>query len=146
MRKVFRTGQVAALCEVAPRTVSKWFDSGRLRGYRIPGSQDRRIPEEYLEQFLAENGMDDYLKKLRKDRRFLIVDRFLEEVPEDPWTALPDELTDALRTIPGVQVRLFNNPFLAGMEAADGTYGIFIFLLSDGQWQERTASNGQVVT
>jgi excisionase family DNA binding protein len=48
MKKVFTTGQVAKICKVAPRTVSKWFDSGRLRGYRIPGSQDRRIPREQL--------------------------------------------------------------------------------------------------
>ena len=44
--KVFTTGQVAKICKVAPRTVSKWFDSGRLKGYRIPGSQDRRIPRD----------------------------------------------------------------------------------------------------
>src|SRR6266513_4711227 len=57
MKKVFTTGQVAKICKVAPRTVSKWFDSGRLRGYRIPGSQDRRIPREYLIKFLKEHGM-----------------------------------------------------------------------------------------
>src|SRR5678809_117517 len=45
------------ICKVAPRTVSKWFDSGRLKGYRIPGSQDRRIPREYLIKFLKEHGM-----------------------------------------------------------------------------------------
>ncbi|HMO19149.1 MAG TPA: helix-turn-helix domain-containing protein [Oligoflexia bacterium] len=56
-QKVFTTGQVAKLCKVAPRTVSKWFDSGRLKGYRIPGSQDRRIPREYLVRFLKEHGM-----------------------------------------------------------------------------------------
>jgi excisionase family DNA binding protein len=55
--KVFTTGQVAKMCNVAPRTVSKWFDSGQLKGYRIPGSQDRRIPREYLIRFLRENGM-----------------------------------------------------------------------------------------
>ena len=55
--KVFTTGQVAKICKVAPRTVSKWFDSGRLKGYRIPGSQDRRIPREYLIKFLKEHGM-----------------------------------------------------------------------------------------
>ncbi len=55
--KVFTTGQVAKICKVAPRTVSKWFDSGRLQGYRIPGSQDRRIPREYLIKFLKEHGM-----------------------------------------------------------------------------------------
>ena len=57
MKKVFTTGQVAKICKVAPRTVSKWFDSGRLRGYRIPGSQDRRIPREHLLRFLKEHNM-----------------------------------------------------------------------------------------
>ncbi len=57
MKKVFTTGQVAKICKVAPRTVSKWFDSGRLKGYRIPGSQDRRIPRDQLIRFLKEYGM-----------------------------------------------------------------------------------------
>lgn len=67
---VFTTGQVAKICKVAPRTVSKWFDSGRLKGYRIPGSHDRRIPREYLIKFLKEHGMplgsleDDQLAKV----------------------------------------------------------------------------------
>lgn len=57
MKTIFTTGQVAKICKVAPRTVSKWFDSGRLRGYRIPGSQDRRIPREHLIRFLKDHGM-----------------------------------------------------------------------------------------
>jgi uncharacterized protein (TIGR02996 family)/excisionase family DNA binding protein len=56
-RMVFTTGQVAKICQVAPRTVSKWFDSGKLRGYRIPGSQNRRIPRVNLIRFLKENNM-----------------------------------------------------------------------------------------
>jgi two-component system response regulator RpaA len=55
--RVFTTGQIARLVRVAPRTVSKWFDSGRLQGYRIPGTADRRIPEASLAKFLAEHGM-----------------------------------------------------------------------------------------
>jgi excisionase family DNA binding protein len=55
--KVYTTGQIAKLVKVAPRTVSKWFDSGRLRGYRIPGSQDRRVPEQSLLTFLREYGL-----------------------------------------------------------------------------------------
>ena len=43
-KDVLTTGEVAKICKVAPRTVTKWFDSGQLRGYRIPGSKDRRIP------------------------------------------------------------------------------------------------------
>lgn len=55
--EVFTTGQVARICKVATRTVSKWFDSGRLKGFRIPGSNDRRIPRENLISFLKEHCM-----------------------------------------------------------------------------------------
>lgn len=57
--KVFSLSQVAALCGVEHRTVSKWYDSGRLRGYRLPGSQDRRVPREHLIRFMRENGISD---------------------------------------------------------------------------------------
>lgn len=56
-KRTFSTGQAAKICDVAPRTVSKWFDSGCLKGYRIPGSKDRRIPRDQLIRFLKENGM-----------------------------------------------------------------------------------------
>jgi excisionase family DNA binding protein len=55
--KVFTVSQVAKICRVADRTVIRWFDSGRLKGYTIPGSSDRRIPREYLIKFLKEHGM-----------------------------------------------------------------------------------------
>lgn len=51
-KDVLTTGEVAKLCNVAPRTVSKWFDSGALKGYRIPGSKDRRIPMNELVKFM----------------------------------------------------------------------------------------------
>jgi excisionase family DNA binding protein len=56
-KAVLTTGQVAKICSVAPRTVSKWFDSGQLRGYRIPGSKDRRIPVDQLVRFMKEHGI-----------------------------------------------------------------------------------------
>jgi excisionase family DNA binding protein len=90
MRKVFTTGQVAKICKVAPRTVSKWFDSGRLRGYRIPGSQDRRIPRENLIRFLKEHGMplgkleeEGWHKILIIGAEKLFIDRLRELLPED---------------------------------------------------------------
>jgi two-component system, OmpR family, response regulator RpaA len=89
MKKVFTTGQVAKICKVAPRTVSKWFDSGRLRGYRIPGSQDRRIPREHLIRFLKEHGMplgeleeEGWHKILIVGAEKLFVDRVKELLPE----------------------------------------------------------------
>src|SRR5262245_2147268 len=90
MKKVFTTGQVAKICQVAQRTVSKWFDSGKLRGYRIPGSQDRRIPREALIRFLKENGMpmgnleeEGWHKILIIGGEKLFVNRIQELLPED---------------------------------------------------------------
>lgn len=54
---VFTTGQVARICSVTPATVNKWFDKEGLRGYRLPGSQDRRIPRQYLVEFLKTHDM-----------------------------------------------------------------------------------------
>ena len=54
LKETLTTGQVAEICHVAPRTVTKWFDSGRLKGYRIPGSRDRRIPLSELKRFAKE--------------------------------------------------------------------------------------------
>ena len=54
-KDVLTTGEVAKICNVAPRTVSKWFDSGQLKGYRIPGSKDRRIPVAELYRFMKEH-------------------------------------------------------------------------------------------
>jgi len=86
--KVFTTGQVAKICKVAPRTVSKWFDSGRLKGYRIPGSQDRRIPREYLIKFLKDHGMplgdleDETLAKvLVVSQEQIMIEKLSRELP-----------------------------------------------------------------
>jgi len=57
LKDVLTTGEVAKICNVAPRTVSKWFDSGALTGYRIPGSKDRRIPLNQLVRFMKQHGM-----------------------------------------------------------------------------------------
>ena len=50
--KVYTSGEVAKMCTVAATTVNKWFDSGQLKGFRIPGSRHRRIPRGSLIQFL----------------------------------------------------------------------------------------------
>jgi two-component system response regulator RpaA len=70
--------------------VSKWFDSGRLRGYRIPGSQDRRIPREHLIRFLKEHGMplgeleeEGWHKILIIGAERLFIDRVKELLPDD---------------------------------------------------------------
>jgi excisionase family DNA binding protein len=56
-KDVLTTGEVAEICNVASRTVSKWFDQGTLQGYRIPGSRDRRIPVANLIRFMKEHNI-----------------------------------------------------------------------------------------
>jgi excisionase family DNA binding protein len=57
MTDIFSTTQVAKICKVSPRTVNKWFDSGRLRGHRTLGGRLRQVPRANLIQFLLEHGM-----------------------------------------------------------------------------------------
>jgi excisionase family DNA binding protein len=88
VKDVLTTGEVAKICNVAPRTVSKWFDSGALHGYRIPGSKDRRIPLNQLIRFMKQHNMP--LNGLMSGTsRVLIVDdendivEVLEKILED---------------------------------------------------------------
>jgi hypothetical protein len=55
--RVFSTGMIARLVGCAPRTVSKWIDAGRLKGYLLPITKDRRVPRDNLLRFLRESGM-----------------------------------------------------------------------------------------
>jgi excisionase family DNA binding protein len=55
--KVYTVGQAAKLCNVAPRTVANWMDSGNLAGYRLPMSAARRIPHDSLVTFLRQHNM-----------------------------------------------------------------------------------------
>lgn len=74
MKDVYTTGQVAAICNVTIRTVIKWFESGQLSGYKIPGSKDRRIPRESLVAFMKANGLPLKNLDVPGRRRILIAD------------------------------------------------------------------------
>lgn len=56
-RTTLRTGDVAAVCEVATHTAAAWIDSGELPGYRLPNSTDRRVKRVDLIAFLRARGM-----------------------------------------------------------------------------------------
>lgn len=68
MAELLTTGQVAKAAGVAPRTASKWIDSGQLPGYRLPTAQHRhgarRVKRSELLEFLRANGMPtDHLER-----------------------------------------------------------------------------------
>jgi two-component system, OmpR family, response regulator len=57
MKMVFTTGEAADICKVSQQTIIRCFDSGRLKGFRVPGSRFRRIPRESLLVFMKDNGI-----------------------------------------------------------------------------------------
>jgi len=106
-KDVLTTGEVAKICNVAPRTVSKWFDTGQLRGYRIPGSKDRRIPVPQLVRFMRAhsiplNGLDG------GSTRVLIVDNKQE---------ITETIAEALEKGGRFEVKLAQGGFDAGVIA-----------------------------
>lgn len=72
-KKIFTTGEAATICKVSQQTIIRCFDSGRLNGFRVPGSKFRRIPREELLRFMRENSIPtDALEGAT--RRVLVVD------------------------------------------------------------------------
>lgn len=56
-KTVFTTGEAAEVCQVSQQTIIRCFDSGRLKGFRVPGSRFRRIPREELLKFMRANDI-----------------------------------------------------------------------------------------
>ena len=105
-KDILTTGEVAKICNVAPRTVSKWFDSGQLKGYRIPGSKDRRIPLNSLVKFMKDHHIPmDGLQS--GQTRVLIVDDESEIV---------EVLEKVLGEQANYQVNTAHTGFAAGIE------------------------------
>ena len=57
MKELFTTGEAAEVCKVSQQTIIRCFDSGRLEGFRVPGSKFRRIPRQSLIRFMKENNI-----------------------------------------------------------------------------------------
>ncbi|WP_432798166.1 response regulator [Poriferisphaera sp. WC338] len=76
-KQVFTTGEAAEICKVSQQTIIRCFDSGRLNGFRVPGSRFRRIPRDELIRFMQENGIPlETLGEEKGDarRKLLVVD------------------------------------------------------------------------
>lgn len=79
MKDLFTTGEAADICRVSQQTIIRCFDSGRLEGFRVPGSRFRRIPRQSLVKFMRENKIPlDAIESGK--RKILIVDDDVEIV------------------------------------------------------------------
>ena len=105
MKTVFTTGEAAKICKVSQQTIIRCFDSGQLKGFRVPGSRFRRIPRDQLYAFMRDNGIPtDALDSGR--RKLLVVDDDQD---------LVDLLVDHFERDGRFEVRSVNNGFEAGM-------------------------------
>ena len=131
-KEVLTTGEVAKICHVAPRTVSKWFDTGKLRGYRIPGSRDRRIPLSQLLRFMRAHGLP--MEELDGGTiRILVVDPDADEA---------GALARGLGRMERYEVRTAANDFEAGMLAGKFTpHVILVNVLADSIDAKEILSN-----
>jgi excisionase family DNA binding protein len=130
-KTVLTTGQVARICHVATRTVTKWFDTGRLPGYRIPGSRDRRIPFDRLVVFMKENdipmaALDSGVRKV------LLFD-------PDISVMVPDELS----RLENYEVRTASSCFEAGMIAREFIPNTIVISLGGGMTACKAVEIGQ---
>ena len=105
MKTVFTTGEAAKICKVSQQTIIRCFDSGQLKGFRVPGSRFRRIPREQLYSFMRENGIPTDALDSGK-RKVLVVDDDEE---------LVELICDQLARDGRFEVRNVNNGFGAGM-------------------------------
>ena len=109
MKTVFTTGEAAKICKVSQQTIIRCFDSGQLRGFRVPGSRFRRIPREMLYRFMKENNIPTDALESGK-RRILIVD-------DDQ--AVVDLISDVLAADARFETKVVNTGFGAGMLAKE---------------------------
>lgn len=102
---VFTTGEVAQICKVSQQTVIRCFDSGKLNGFRVPGSRFRRIPRDSLFRFMKANQIPlDQLETGRK--RVLVVD-------DDP--AIVEMFTELLERDGRFNVKTASTGYEAGI-------------------------------
>ncbi|MFA6187128.1 MAG: response regulator [Phycisphaerae bacterium] len=73
LKDLYTTGEAADICSLSQQTIIRCFDSGRLRGFRIPGSKFRKIPRDNLLKFMKENSIPMQVLQTGK-KRLLIVD------------------------------------------------------------------------
>ncbi|MCS7270725.1 MAG: response regulator, partial [Gemmataceae bacterium] len=105
MKTVFTTGEAAKICKVSQQTIIRCFDSGQLKGFRVPGSKFRRIPREALYKFMKDHGIPTDALESGK-RKVLLVD----DEPD-----LVATVSQALQEDGRFEVRIATNGFDAGM-------------------------------
>jgi two-component system response regulator VicR len=55
--KTLSSGEIASYCDVNLRTVIRWIESGKLKGFKLPGRGNNRVLVDDFIEFLNDHGM-----------------------------------------------------------------------------------------
>lgn len=121
MPRIYSTGELAGIFSAAPRTVTRWIDAGRLRGYRLPTvgaacSGRRYVQHQDALAFAVEHGLHLAIERLTSLRSLVLV-----SVDSSYARAIRDAL-------PEWNVSLAGSPF----EAAETTALAYLIGTGDG--------------
>ena len=103
MKTMFTTGEAAKICTISQQTIIRCFDSGRLKGFKVPGSKFRRIPREALISFMKAHDIPMDRLDMGK-RRVLVIGSDLKVTAE------------AVRRDQRLEVRHATGGFEAGLQ------------------------------
>lgn len=76
--KSLTTGEIAKHCDVNLRTVIRWIDNGKLKGYKLPGRGNNRVRSEDFVSFLRQHQMPIPQEFQTQQHKILIVDDELQ--------------------------------------------------------------------
>ncbi len=104
-KQVFTTGEAAEICKLSQQTIIRCFDSGRLHGFRVPGSRFRRIPRDGLIRFMRENNIP--IDRLDSGKRRVVI------VDDDPQ--MVDLFVDVLGSDDRLEIKSATTGYDAGI-------------------------------
>ena len=89
--KTLTSGEIASYCDVNLRTVIRWIESGKLKGFKLPGRGNNRVLVEDFVAFLERHDMPipDSLKGIAT-----------------PSILIVDDINDSGDTLNGILTRL----------------------------------------
>ena len=113
---LYTTGEVAARTGLSQQTIIRCFDSGRIGGFRVPGSTSRRITHEALVTFMRSHGIP-MVGESDAGYRILLIDDEQETI---------SAITKALEAMDRIGLEVATSAWEAGLLAASANPDLVI--------------------
>lgn len=126
-KRVFTTGEAAVVCGLSQQTIIRCFDSGRLTGFKVPGSKFRRIPREELIRFMRTNNLPMEIFQNGALKRVVSI---------CAAPALEEACRGAFSSTNGYDLGIYTDPLLAGVSIGVAPPEVCILTLAEHNTEE----------